>query len=287
MSYLYMAVLTLGGIALIAAIVLYICSRKFAVREDERIGQVASLLPQANCGGCGYPGCAGFASALVKAIDGGSAENMSCPVGGASVMQSIYNVLGVDGAQDKSPEVAVIRCSGTCDMRPSLAGYSGLGTCAAVDMCGAGESACGYGCLGEGDCVSVCKFGAIHINPETKLAEVDEDKCTGCGACSKACPRNLIELRKKGPKGRRVYVACMNREKGATAMKACSVSCISCGRCVKECAFDAISLDNNLAYIDDDKCRLCRKCEKACLRHAIVAVNFPVAKKETPKVSAD
>ena len=109
--------------------------------------------------------------------------------------------------------------------------------------------------------------------------------CTSCGACVKACPRNIIELRKKGPKSRRVYVGCVNKDKGAVSMKACKVSCIGCGKCAKECAFDAIKVEGNVAYIDADKCRLCRKCEKACPTHAIVAVNFPVPKKvEEPKV---
>ena len=123
----------------------------------------------------------------------------------------------------------------------------------------------------------------IHINAETGIAEVDEDKCTSCGACAKACPRNIIELRKKGPKGRRVYVSCVNQDKGAVSMKACKVSCIGCGKCEKECPFGAITVENNLSYIDPDKCRLCRKCEKACPTHAIIAVNFPAPKPVEPK----
>jgi ferredoxin len=147
-----------------------------------------------------------------------------------------------------------------------------------MHACGAGETACGFGCLGCGDCVEACQFDAIRINPETGIAEVDEEKCVACGACSKACPRGVIEIRKKGPKGRRVYVSCVNKDKGPAAMKACQVSCIGCGKCEKECAFGAITVENNLAYIDFQKCRLCRKCEKVCPKHAIVAVNFPAPK---------
>lgn len=283
MNFILIAVAVLGAIGLIAALVLYVCSKKFAVKEDPRIGQVAELLPGANCGGCGYPGCGGFADALVKAADGGSLEGMLCPVGGADVMGKVADLLGMAVANSE-PKVAVVRCNGSCEHRPKIAEYSGLRTCTAMHACGTGETACGYGCLGCGDCVEACSFGGITINPETGLPEVNEDLCTSCGACVKACPRNIIELRKKGPKNRRVYVGCVNKDKGAVSMKACKVSCIGCGKCAKECAFDAIKVEGNVAYIDADKCRLCRKCEKACPTHAIVAVNFPAPKKvEEPK----
>ena len=283
MNFILIAVAVLGAIGLIAALVLFVCSKKFAVKEDPRIGQVAELLPGANCGGCGYPGCGGFADALVKAADGGSLEGMLCPVGGADVMGKVADLLGMAVANSE-PKVAVVRCNGSCEHRPKIAEYSGLRTCTAMHACGTGETACGYGCLGCGDCVEACSFGGITINPETGLPEVNEDLCTSCGACVKACPRNIIELRKKGPKNRRVYVGCVNKDKGAVSMKACKVSCIGCGKCAKECAFDAIKVEGNVAYIDADKCRLCRKCEKACPTHAIVAVNFPAPKKvEEPK----
>lgn len=275
MGYFYIAVLTLGTIAFIAAIVLYICSKRFAVKEDNRIEKVASLLPQANCGGCGYPGCHGFAAAIVKATEKGVTERKSCPVGGKATMERISQILGVDTAMS-SPQIAVVRCSGTCDLLTPEIRYSGLRTCSAMNMSGVGENACGYGCLGGGDCTSVCQFEAIHINTQTGVAEIDEDKCIGCGACTRICPRHIIELRNKGPEGRRVYVSCMNKDKGPTAMKVCSVSCISCGRCVKACSFDAITMEDNVAYINHEKCHLCRECEKVCVRHSIVAVNFPM-----------
>lgn len=283
MSFILIAVAVLGAIGLIAALVLFVCSKKFAVKEDPRIGQVAELLPGANCGGCGFPGCGGFADALVKAADAGSLDGMLCPVGGADVMSKAADLLGMAIANSE-PKVAVVRCNGACEHRPKIAEYSGLMTCSAMHACGTGETACGFGCLGCGDCVTACTFGAITINEETGLPVVDEEKCTSCGACVKACPRNIIELRKKGPKNRRVYVSCVNKDKGAVSMKACKVSCIGCGKCAKECAFDAIKVEGNVAYIDADKCRLCRKCEKACPTHAIVAVNFPAPKKvEEPK----
>ena len=176
------------------------------------------------------------------------------------------------------PMVAVVRCNGTCELRPRIASYDGLKTCTAMNACGAGETGCGFGCLGCGDCVGACQFDAIHINPETGLPEVDEEKCTACGACAKACPRNIIELRKKGPKGRRIFVSCVNKDKGAVAMKACKSACIGCGKCQKECKFEAITIENNLSYIDFTKCRMCKKCVDACPTKAIHAVNFPAPK---------
>ena len=277
MDFIFMAVIVLGAIGLVSAIVLFIVSKKFSVKEDPRLAEVSSLLPQANCGGCGYPGCGGMADALVKGADAGSLDGLYCPVGGQEMMGQIADLLGM-AISNSEPMVAVVRCNGTCVNRPRIAEYSGLRTCSAINACGAGETACGYGCLGCGDCVSACQFGAISINQETGIAEVDEDKCTSCGACVKACPRHIIELRKKGPKNRRVYVSCVNKDKGPIAMKACKVSCIGCGKCEKECAFGAITVEGNVAYIDHTKCRLCRKCVKVCPRNAIVEVNFPAPK---------
>ena len=277
MNFILSAVLVLGAIGLIAAVVLYACSKKFAVYEDPRIGQVQELLPGANCGGCGFAGCADMAGALVKACDSGSLDGLLCPVGGQAVMGQVSDLLGMAVA-NAEPKVAGVRCNGTCEFRPRIAEYDGLRTCAAVNSTGQGETGCGFGCLGCGDCVRACNFDAIHINPETGIAEVDEEKCTACGGCVKACPRHIIELRKKGPKGRRVYVRCVNKDKGAVARKNCKVACIGCGKCFRVCKFEAITIENNLSYIDPNKCRLCTKCVDECPTGAIVKVNFPVRK---------
>ncbi len=282
MNVILIAVIVLGSIGLVAALILFFAAKKFAVHEDERIGQVQEVLPGANCGGCGYPGCSGFAGACVKAADKGSLEGLLCPVGGQPVMEKVADILGMK-AEASAPKVAVVRCNGTCESRPRIAEFDGAQSCRVQNMLGSGETACGYGCLGCGDCVAACQFDAIRMNPETGLPEVDEEKCTACGACSKACPRGIIEIRLKGLKNRRVVVLCNNKDKGAQTRKACSVGCIACQKCVKVCKFEAITVDANLAYIDAEKCKLCRKCEEECPQNAILAFNFPPRK---PKVEA-
>ena len=282
MNFILIAVLVLGAIALVAAVILYIVSKKFAVQEDPRIAQVVEILPGANCGGCGFAGCGGLAEALVKGADAGSIEGIRCPVGGDPVMGEVADLLGMAVANTE-PMVAVVRCNGTCTNRPRIAEYDGLRTCQAMNANGSGETGCGFGCLGCGDCTKACAFDAIHMNPETGLPEVDEEKCTSCGACTKACPRHIIELRKKGPKGRRVYVQCVNKDKGAVARKSCTAACIGCGKCQKVCKFDAITIENNLSYIDFNKCRMCTKCVDECPTGAIIKVNFPVKKAQPAK----
>lgn len=275
MSYLIYPILILGLIGLIAAVILFVCSKKFAVEEDLRLSQVSEVLPQANCGGCGFPGCSGFAAACVAASSKGSLDGLNCSVGGPTCMAKVADILGLATAASE-PKIAVVRCNGSCTNRPKIADYDGLSTCRAVNACGAGETACGYGCLGCGDCVAACKFDAIHINKETGLPEVDEEKCVACGACVKACPRSIIELRKKGKgKGMRLWVDCVNKDKGVDAKKACKAACIGCGMCEKVCAFDAVHVANNIAYIDYEKCRMCRKCEMVCPQNAIHSHGFP------------
>lgn len=282
MDLILIAVISLGAIGLVAAVILYAASKKFAVYEDPRIAQVSEVLPQANCGGCGYPGCSGFAAACVKA---GSLEGKLCPVGGQPTMEKVAAILGLEAAASE-PKVAVVRCNGTCANRPKLTKYDGVRSCVVANSTYGGESGCTFGCLGCGDCVSACTFGAIKMNPETGLPEVDESKCTACGACAKACPRSIIEIRPKGKNNRRVYVQCVNKDKGAVARKACTAACIGCGKCVKVCPFEAITLENNLAYIDPAKCKSCRKCEMECPQNAIIAVNFPPRKAKPAEETA-
>lgn len=270
------AVISLGVIGAIGAIILYLASKKFEVYEDPRIAQVQEILPAANCGGCGYPGCSGFATACVNSE---SLDGLFCPVGGSEVMGKVAGILGKEDSSADAT-VAVVRCNGTCEARPKINQYDGVKSCAVASSLYGGETGCSFGCHGYGDCVTVCNFDAIFINPVTGIAEVIEDKCTSCGACVKACPKNLIELRKKGPKSRRIFVSCMNKDKGVIAKKACTNACIGCSLCFKECAFDAIKIENNLAYIDHNKCRLCRKCVDVCPTNAIHELNFPPKKEK-------
>ena len=279
-SILLFTIITLSTLGVLAAVILYFVAQKFKVYEDPRIDTTEGMLPGANCGGCGFPGCRGFADALVKEDD---ISALFCPVGGGETMNSIASFLG-KSAPEKEPMVAVVRCNGTCDNTPKVNQFDGATSCAVSSTLYGGESGCSYGCLGMGDCVKVCNFDALRINSESGLAEVDEDKCTGCGACIKACPKMVIELRKKGPKSRKVYVSCINKDKGAVARKSCKVACIACSKCVKVCAFDAIKIENNVAYIDYNKCRLCRKCVLECPTNAIVEVNFPPRKVVEPTI---
>ena len=270
-------IISLCAIGIASAVILYFVAQKFKVEEDPRIDTVESILPGANCGGCGKPGCRGFAEATVKAT---SLDGLFCPVGGAETMTKVAAALGME-VTVQTPQIAVVRCNGTCDHRQRTSQYDGYKSCAIEHSLYRGETDCTFGCLGCGDCVTACPFDAIHMD-ENGLPVVSEEKCVACGACVKACPRNIIELRNKGVKGRRVFVCCVNKDKGNIARKACTAACIGCGKCVKECPFEAITLENNLAYIDFRKCRLCRKCVSACPTHAIHEVNFPPRKITEP-----
>jgi Na+-translocating ferredoxin:NAD+ oxidoreductase RNF subunit RnfB len=274
MSIILYTIATLAIIGAAAAVILYFVAQKFKVFEDPRIDEVEESLPSANCGGCGFAGCRAFAEACVKATDLG---DLNCPVGGAETMDSVASILGLEAVK-KAPRVAFIRCNGTCDHRPKTNSFDGASTCAISAANYSGETGCEYGCLGYGDCVASCEFDAIDLRAGMGVPLILDDKCVACGACVEACPKNLIELRKMYPKGRKVVVACRNEAKGGVARKSCEVACIGCGKCEKVCNFDAITIENNLAFIDSDKCKLCRKCVSVCPTHAIIEVGFPPRK---------
>lgn len=275
MKIILISLLVLGLTGLLAAVLLYLVAQKFKVEEDPRIDEVQEVLPGANCGGCGFAGCRAMAEACVKAT---SLDGLNCPVGGNATMAQVGEILGMAAAAAE-PKVAVVRCNGTCEARPKTSEFGGTRTCAIMSSMYIGETNCGFGCLGCGDCVKACQFGALSINPATGLPEVDEEKCTACGACAKACPKNVIEIRKKGDDAMRLVVLCVNKDKGAAARKACQNACIGCGKCQTVCGSEAITVQNNLAYIDADKCTLCRECEKACPTGAIHGMNMPAIAK--------
>lgn len=271
-------IITLVAIGAAAAIILYFVAQKFKVYEDPRIDEVEEALPAANCGGCGFPGCRNFAETLVKSD---SWDDLFCPVGGNDVMANAAAIMGKE-AIEQAPKVAVVRCNGTPEFRPRVTEYDGAPTCAIAHSLYSGEGGCPFGCLGCGDCVVVCNFDAIHMDPLTDLPVVVDDKCTACGACVDACPRNIIELRKKNKKDRKIFVSCINEEKGAVAKKNCSVACIGCSKCFKVCKYDAITMENNKAFIDSEKCVLCRKCVPECPTSAILELNFPPPRIKEP-----
>lgn len=263
------AVISLGSIGIIAAVILFFVAQKFKVIEDPRIDEVEEVLPAANCGGCGFAGCRNFAEEIVKA---GNMEGFNCPVGGSDLMTDIGKVLGLE-ADLKDAEIAVLRCNGSCENSPQKVKYDGVQSCFVANALFSGEGGCAYGCLGCGDCAEACDFDAMYMDEETKLP-ITKDNCNACGACVKACPRNILELRPRGKKDRRIFVACMNQEKAGPAKNNCSVTCTACRKCEKVCKFEAITIENFLAYIDPVKCTLCRKCVTECETNTIWEVNF-------------
>ena len=276
-----LTVVILTVLGLLLALILFWVAKKFKVEEDPRIDEVEKVMPGANCGGCGFAGCRAFADAAVKAPN---LDNQFCPVGGNETMKKVAAILGFEVAE-KAPQVAVVRCNGSCENRPRVNEYDGVKSCKVKAALYSGDTLCPFGCLGCGDCVAACQFGAISMNPETGLPVVDETKCTACGACAKACPKSVIEIRNAGttPKNnRRVFVSCVNKDKGGVARKACKAACIGCGKCQKVCKFGAITIENNLCYIDSSKCKACGQCFFESPTGAIHVVNF-TPKKIEPK----
>ena len=276
------SVILLGSLGTVSALVLFVVSRKFRVYEDPMISRVEELLPATNCGGCGSPGCHAFAERLVTSED---ISDLFCPVGGNAVMKLVSEALGKEVAE-KDPTVAVVRCQGSCEVRPKTSEYQGPKSCAISALIYSGETDCQYGCLGDGDCVAVCQFDAMYMDEATGLPVVITDKCTSCGMCVDACPRGIIEMRPKNKRDLKIYVGCLSEEKAGIARKACSVACIGCAKCQDVCPKDAITMKNNLAYIDPAYCTLCRKCVPVCPTESIIETNFPPRKVKAPEAGA-
>lgn len=246
----------MGVMGLIFGIVLAIASIVFRVHQDERIGLIRAALPGANCGGCGYPGCDGYASGVVNE---GAAVN-KCSVGGAKVAEAIAKIMGVD-AGATVPVRAFLKCKGTCEASPRQLIYDGIQDCrSAVTVPGGSPNACPFGCVGLGTCVKVCNFGALSMGDDG-LPKVDVSKCVGCGACVSACPKGMLCL---VPVTADVIVACNSHWKGLMVKSVCSAGCIGCTLCEKKCPKQAITIEHDLAVIDQSKCIKCGICAKVC-----------------------
>jgi len=242
MTELLIPILTMTALGFLFSSGLVLAYKKLRVEEDPKIEKVSETLPQANCGACGFSGCRAFAEAVVK----GEAEANGCPVGGSEVAQEVAAILGVK-AGEIIRKVARVHCRGTHQAAKDRGSYLGISTCYASHLLG-GNKQCSYGCIGYGDCVRACLFDAIYIGEEG-LPIIKEDKCTACGNCVDACPRNILELH---PLSQNILVFCRSEDRGPTARKVCKNACIACGICVRACP-DAIVLEKNLAVITDYK----------------------------------
>lgn len=253
------ALLVLGALGVIFGLLLGLVGKKFEVKTDERVTQIRNVLAGANCGACGYPGCEGFAQAVVD----GKASVTGCTAGGKKAADAIAQIMGVT-ADVGERKVGRVRCNGTCDNATERYEYKGPHSCRAAAALSGGPKECSFACLGMGDCYDVCKFNAITI--ENGVAKINDDYCTGCGACVSACPRDIIAL---VPKNRTIVVQCRNSETGKTARLHCKVACIGCHRCERACPSDAIHVVNGVAEIDPEKCTRCGACVNECPMHCI------------------
>lgn len=270
MSAFLTPVLLVCIIGLVSAVVLTLAAKFMAVPVDETAVKIREVLPGANCGACGYAGCDDYASALA-ADPQGVAANLCIP-GGASTSGGIASILGVD-AGSSVPQVAMVHCSGLSDKVKSDMEYQGYKSCQASKLFFKGHGACKFGCMGYGDCVAACSYDAIHVC--NGIAVVDREACVGCGACAKACPNQLITV---APKSSRVFVGCSSCDPGKVTKDMCEVGCIACKLCEKACKFEAVTVENNHAVIDPEKCKNCGLCVKACPRHIIHMIPKPGAK---------
>jgi len=259
-NIIFIAVISVTTIGVLCAAILCIASKFMHVKTDERVAQLEEIMPGANCGACGFPGCSGYAKALVA----GEAKANQCPPGGTELVAKISAILGVE-AESLERKIAVVYCSGDVKARQKKMEYKGIQSCTAAKQLFAGENACAFGCLGYGDCKIVCPSNAICM--EKGLARIITGNCNGCSLCVKACPNHIISIENASTP---VFVLCKNTEKGAVARKKCTSACIACTKCVKECPDGAIAIEDNLAKIDYNKCSGCGKCVDVCITKCIM-----------------
>lgn len=259
MNDILIAVGLVAGIGLLIGLILSVASIVMAVPKNEKAEALTAVLPGANCGACGFSGCAGYAEALAK----GKAEVGLCPVGGEKCAADCAAVLGIEaGSVEK--KVAVVRCMGSLDNTGYKADYSGLKSCAAALKIGGGLTACSYGCMGLGDCEAACPYDAIRVC--NGVAVVDPSKCRACSLCVKACPRRIIAL---APYRDQAVVRCSNHDKGALTRKLCTAGCIGCKKCEKACGQGAVTVVDFCAYVTPALCTGCGACVAACPQHCI------------------
>jgi len=256
--YLTGAWLVLGALAVVFGVVLAVANRFFSVTVDPRQAEVEEALPKANCGACGYGGCAAYAEAIVL----GKADCNLCLPGGAETAVRVGKIMGLVVA-GLTPKVAVIKCQGSYANTSDRFRYVGERDCRAAAATQYGQTACPYGCLGFSTCVRACPFGAMVMDAETGLPRVLEAKCTACGTCAEVCPKNIIEIL---PKDRYVHVLCRNRDAGKAVRQVCKVGCIACHKCEKVCPVEggAVHVNDNLAVVDMQTCISCGKCAQEC-----------------------
>lgn len=254
------AILALGGLGVLFGLLLGVADKKFSVEADERVSAVRAAVAGANCGACGYPGCDGYAEAVVR----GEAPANACTPGGQKTAKEIAKIMGVN-ADVLEPMIARVRCQGTCENVTMRYDYSGIPSCRAAGSLAGGPTACEFGCVGLGDCVSRCPFGAISM--VDGVAVVNEDACTGCAVCVAACPRGIIQMI---PKDQTVVVLCRNQATGRIARLQCKTACVACKRCEKQCPTNSIRVIDGVAEIDETTCTRCGACIPVCPMHCIV-----------------
>ena len=260
MKTILLSMLVLGVLGGVFGGLLAFASKIFYVEVDPKQAAVREALAGANCGGCGYPGCDGYAAAVVK----GEAPCNRCVAGGAETAAKVAEIMGASNeAAEKM--VAFVPCSGAEGVAEPRFNYTGPEDCqAAMLFGGKSNKLCTFACIGLGNCVRACQFDAMHI--VNGVAKVDRSKCVGCGACVDTCPKSIVKLI---PESQRIMPACRNKDKGAAVMKFCSVGCIGCMKCQRECPAEAIKVTEFLAQVDTDKCIGCGKCAEVCPRHII------------------
>lgn len=256
------AVAVTGGIGIVCGVLLAVAAKLFAVEEDTKVTEVRNFLPGANCGACGFPGCDGMAAAIAE----GRAPANGCPVASSERHQQIAAIMGTN-VEETEKKIAHVLCQGCDSTAARKYEYDGVRDCKAAAAVQGGPKLCDSGCMGFGNCVVVCDFDAIEI--VDGIAVIDKEKCTACGKCIEECPKAVIEL---VPYENNVVVGCHNKDFGKAVKDVCSIGCIGCKICEKNCDFDAIHVTDNLAKVDYDKCTHCMVCVQKCPTKAIQGI---------------